>query len=84
MFNPDLNSRLNRIIFVVLGLMVIGFGLISLQHVGLMYHNWWKLSVFGFFAIIIGVLFIVVMFKLGSIESKMKKSSRKSSRHIHH
>ncbi len=78
MFNPDLNSTFNRIIFVVLGVMVIGFGIASLQHVGLMYHNWWKGAVFGPFAIVIGVLFIAVIFKLGSLDSKARKPRRKS------
>jgi hypothetical protein len=49
-----------------------------------MYHNWWKGSVFGPFAIIIGVVFIALTFKLGSLESEMKKHPRKSSKHNRH
>ena len=70
MFNPDLNSRLNRTVFVGLGVMIVVLGFVALQHVGLMYHNWWKGLVFGPFAIIIGVLFVATMFKLGSLQRK--------------
>ena len=84
MFNPDLNSPLNRIVFVVIGLMVIGFGIASLQHVGLMYHNWWHAVVFGPFAIVIGVVFVILMFKLGSLDTAMKKHPRKSSKRDRH
>jgi hypothetical protein len=80
MFKSDLNSPLNRVVFVILGLMVIGFGVASLQHVGLMYHNWRKEAVFGPFAIIIGIVFIILTFKLGSLEREMKKDSRKSAK----
>jgi NO-binding membrane sensor protein with MHYT domain len=83
MFKSDLNSPLNRAIFVVIGLMVIGFGIASFQHVGLMYHNGWKGSVFGPFAIVIGIV-IALMFKLGSLESEMKKHPRKSSKRNRH
>ncbi len=82
MFNPDPKSPLNRTVFVILGLMVIGFGIASLQHVGLMYHNWWKGAVFGPFAIVIGIVFIVLMFKLGSLQGAMKKDP-KSAKHRH-
>ena len=54
--------------------MVVGFGVASLWHVGLVYHNWWKGLVFGPFAIIVAALFIAAMFKLGSVERKTKKS----------
>lgn len=64
MFKSDLNSPLNRAIFVFIGLMIIGFGIDSLRHVGLMYHNWWRGAVFGPFAIVIGIVFIALMFKL--------------------
>jgi hypothetical protein len=64
--------------------MIVGFGIASLQHVGLMYHNWWKEAVFGPFAIIIGIVFIALMFKLGSLERDVKKHPRKSAKHIHH
>jgi hypothetical protein len=84
MFKSDLNSPLNRTVFVVLGLMIVGFGLASLQHVGLMYHNWWKGAVFGPFAIIIGIVFIVLMFKLGSLQSAMKKDPCKSAKRGRH
>jgi hypothetical protein len=84
MFKSDLNSPLNRTIFVVIGLMIIGFGIASLQHVGLMYHNWWKGAAFGPFAIIIGIVFITLMFRLGSLESEMKKHLRKSGKSIRH
>jgi hypothetical protein len=70
MFNPDPKSSLNRIIFAILGVMVIGFGIASLQHTGLIYHNWWKGLVFGPFAIVIGALFIIALFKLGSSRPK--------------
>ena len=62
--------------------MIVGFSIASLQHVGLMYLNWWKSAVFGPFAIIIGIVFIVLMFKLGSLESAMKKRPRKSAKRI--
>jgi hypothetical protein len=84
MFNPDPKSPLNRTVFVILGLMVVGFGIASLQHVGLMYHNWWKGAVFGPFAIVIGIVFIALMFKLGSLESEMKKGPHKSSKRVRH
>jgi hypothetical protein len=84
MFNSDPKSPLNRTVFVSLGLMVVGFGLASLQHVGLMYHNWWKGAVFGPFAIIIGIVFIILMFKLGSLDSAMKRDPRKSAKRIRH
>jgi hypothetical protein len=76
MFNPDLNSRFNRAIFVVLGVTIAGLGIAALQHVGLMYSNWWKGLVFGPFAIAIGILFIVAMFKLGSLSVAERKLSR--------
>jgi hypothetical protein len=78
MFNPDLNSTLNRTIFVVLGVMLIGLGLASLRNVGLGYHNWWGGLVFGPFAIVFGALFIVAMLRLGSLQSKTRKPPRKS------
>jgi NO-binding membrane sensor protein with MHYT domain len=78
MFSPNLDSTFNRIVFVILGLMIIGLGVASLQYVGLIYHNWWKGAVFGPFAIAIGVLFIAVMFKLGSLDQKARKLRRKS------
>lgn len=85
MFKSDLNSPLNRVVFVVIGLMVIGFGIASLQRVGLMYHNWWKGAVFGPFAIVIGIVFIALMFKLGSLEREgMKKHSRDLSKRNRH
>jgi hypothetical protein len=84
MFKSDLNSPLNRTIFVVIGLLVVGFGGASLQHVGLMYHNWWKGAVFGPFAIIIGIVFIALMFKLGSLGKRMKKHPGKSAKRNRH
>jgi hypothetical protein len=51
--------------------MVVGFGIASLLHVGLTYYNWWEGAVFGPFAIIIGIVFIALMFKLGSLESQI-------------
>ncbi len=84
MFKSDLNSPLNRIIFVIIGLMIIGFGIDSLWHVGLMYHNWWRGAVFGPFAIVIRIVFIALMFKLGSLESEMKKHPSKSAKRIRH
>jgi hypothetical protein len=80
MFNPNLNSPLNRTVFVVLGLMIVGFGALSLQHVGLVYRNWWKGMVFGPFAIAFGVLFIAAMFKLGSKSANKTALSRHSKR----
>jgi len=80
MFNPDPNSPFNRTIFVVLGLMVVGFGVASLQHVGLMYHNWWKGLVFGPFAIVIGILFIAAMFNLGSRYKNSQTILKRSKR----
>ncbi len=68
MFSSDLSHPFNRAIFVVIGLMVVGFGVVSLWHVGFVYHNWWKGLVFGPVAILFGTLFIIVMFKLGSLE----------------
>jgi len=70
MLNSNLSSPFNRAIFVVIGLMVVGLGIGSLGRVGMMYHNWWRGLVFGPFAIVIGILFIIVMFKLGSLETK--------------
>ncbi|MGA9530172.1 MAG: hypothetical protein WBS24_18810 [Terriglobales bacterium] len=75
---------MNRTIVVVLGLMIIGFGIASLQHVGLMYHNWWKEAVFGPFAIVIGIVFIALMFKLGSLERDMKKHTHGSAKRNRH
>jgi ABC-type spermidine/putrescine transport system permease subunit I len=83
MFKSDLNSRLNRTIFVVIGL-IIGFGIASIRHVGLTYHNWWNGAVFGPFAIIIGIVFIALMFKLVSLGSEMKKHPRKLAKRIRH
>jgi len=60
--------------------MIVGFGIASLGHVGLMYHNWWKGAVFGPFAIVIGIVFIILMFKLGSLEREMKKHPGKSAK----
>ncbi len=80
MFNPNLNSRFNRAIFVVLALTVVGFGIASLQHVGLVYHNWWKGLVFGPFAIVIGILFIAAMFSLGSRDKNGQPISKRSKR----
>ena len=70
MLNSNLSSPFNRAIFVVIGLMVVGLGIGSLWRVGMMYHNWWRGLVFGPFAIVIGILFIIVTFKLGSLENK--------------
>jgi len=64
--------------------MVICFGIASLWHIGFMYHNWWKGAVFGPFAIIIGIVFIILTFKLGSLESEMKRHPRKSEKRIRH
>jgi hypothetical protein len=80
MFSSDLSHPFNRANFVVIGLMLIGFGAASLWHVGLVYHNWWKDLVFGPFAILIGVVFIALMFKLGSLERKEK--AKKSHRRV--
>jgi len=83
MFKSDLNSPLNRTVIVILGLMVVGFGLASLPHVGLMYLNWRKEAVFGPFAIIMGIAFIILMFKLGSLEREMKKDPRTPAKRRH-
>jgi hypothetical protein len=83
MFNPDLNSRFNRAIFVVLGVTIVGLRIAALQHVGLMYHNWWKGLVFGPFAIVIGILFIAAMFQLGSLSVTERKLSPRSKRPKH-
>jgi hypothetical protein len=81
MFKSDLNNPFNRAIFVIIGLMIVGFGLSSLQHVGLMYQNWWGAPVFGPFAIVVGIVFIVLMFKLGSLQRiEMNKHPRKSAK----
>jgi len=64
--------------------MIIGFGIASLWHVGLMYQNWWKGAVFGPFAIVIGIVFIALMLKLGSREGAMRKHSRKSAKRSRH
>jgi len=53
--------------------MIVGFGVASMWHVGLVYRNWWKELVFGPFAILIGLAFIVLMFKLGSLERKERE-----------
>ena len=74
MFNSDLSSTFNRTIFVIIGLMVIGFGVASLWHVGLVYRNWYKGLFFGPLAIVVGFLFIAVTLKLGSLERKEKQS----------
>ena len=79
MFNPDLNSPLNRTIFVILGLLLVGFGIAGLQHIGFGYHNWWGGIVFGPFAIAFGVLFIAAMLKLGSLARKQDSSSHSPS-----
>lgn len=84
MFKSDLNSPLNRTIFVVIGLMVVGFGVASLRHVGLMYPNWHGAAVFGPFAIVMGIVFIALMWRLGSLESEMKKHHHKSAKRIPH
>ena len=77
MLNSDLSGPLNRAIFVIIGLMIVGFGVGSLWRIGTMYHNWWRGLVYGPFAIVIGILFIVFTFKLGSLESKTKKMNRR-------
>lgn len=64
--------------------MIVAFGIDSLRHVGLIYRNWWKGTVFGPFAIVIGFVFVAFAFKLGSLESEMKKQSRKSEKRIRH
>jgi hypothetical protein len=81
-FKSDLNSHLNRTVFVVLGLLVIGFGVASLRSVGLIYHNWWNEPVFGPSAVIIGIVFIVFTLKLGSRQSEMRKRPRKPAKSI--
>jgi uncharacterized membrane protein HdeD (DUF308 family) len=81
-FNPDINSPLNRTVVVVIGLLFIGFGLASFRNIGLSYHNWWNGAVFGPFAVIVGILFIVFMLKLGSRQSEMRKHPRKSAKRI--
>jgi len=40
----------------------------------------WKGAVFGPFAIVIGIVFIILMFKLGSLEREMKKHPGKSAK----
>ncbi|PYX27079.1 MAG: hypothetical protein DMG80_19510 [Acidobacteria bacterium] len=76
MLNSNLSSPFNRAIFVIIGLMVVCFGVGSLWRIGTMYHNWWKGLVYGPFAIVIGILFIVFTFKLGSLERKSKMNRR--------
>ncbi len=76
MFNPDPSSWLNRVVFGILGLIVIGFGVGALQRVGLSYRNWWGGSVFGLFAILFGVLFIIAMYKLGSAKREEPRRSK--------
>jgi hypothetical protein len=80
MLNSDLSSPFNRAVFVFIGLMVVAFGVGSLWHVGLMYHNWRKELVFGPFAIVIGIVFIVLAFKLGSLEREAKSNKHRKFR----
>jgi len=74
MLNSDLSSPFNRSVFAIIGFTLIGLGIGSLWRVSLMYRSWWKGSVFGPFAIVIGILFIVVTFKLGSLERDAKRN----------
>jgi hypothetical protein len=78
MFNPDPNSRLNRIVFAVLGLVALGFGVSALQRIGFGYHNWWGGSVFGPSAIVFGILFVAAMFKLGSAKRENPGTSKRT------
>jgi hypothetical protein len=80
MLNSDLTSPFNRVVFVIIGLMLIGWGTGALWRVSLMYQSWWKGSVFGPFAIAIGILFIAVTFKLGSLEQEAKGKKHHKSR----
>jgi len=73
----DLSSPFHRVGFLLIGLMLIGFGVASVWHVGFVYRNWWKDLVFGPFAIAAGVLFIFAMFKLGSLERRERAKSHR-------
>jgi hypothetical protein len=59
MLNPDPKRRFNRVIFVALGITAMGLGLAPLLCGHLFYQNVWGGMVFGPFAIIFGVLFIL-------------------------
>jgi NO-binding membrane sensor protein with MHYT domain len=80
MLSSDLSHPFNRAVFVFIGLMIVGFGVASMWHVGFVYHNWRKDIVFGPFAILIGLAFIALMFKLGSLERKEKAMRRHRGR----
>jgi hypothetical protein len=60
MLNADPKRPLNRGILIIVGFIFIGAGLTTLRHGHLpFYQNWWGGMVFGPFAILFGVLFVL-------------------------
>jgi hypothetical protein len=59
MLNFDPRRPIYRALFLVLGAVMIGFGLTPLRHGSASYETWWGGSAFAPFAIIFGVIILV-------------------------
>jgi len=59
MWNVDPAKPIYRALFVIFGIMCLAFGLTALKNPTLSYRNWWGGLVFGPFAIIFGLVFIL-------------------------
>jgi hypothetical protein len=59
MLNFDPRRPIYRAFFLVLGAVVIGFGLTPLRHGSVSYETWWGGLAFAPFAIIFGVIIVL-------------------------
>jgi hypothetical protein len=59
MLKFDPHKPFYRALFMLVGLVFIGFGIAALQRGSMTYQNWWGGLVFAPFAIIFGIIFIL-------------------------
>jgi hypothetical protein len=77
MTNPPKPYRLQRVIFAVIGLGIVAFGVGTLVNGYLHYQNWWGGLVFAPFAILIGTsALLIAAFRPDVFRQPTKKRSR--------